>query len=180
VLNPVDLAELLGLASVLLWLRRIARSQPALASPLERHCVLAASAGLGFVWWNAMLARSVHQYAAVAFDPDELFHSTQLQVACSLSWTLIALAVMVGAHRKAVRTPWVVAAVLLAVVVAKLFLLDLERLSTPGKIISFLGVGALLLLVGYVAPVPPKTPLAAKPLGTPDSDSTPNAAGPEP
>jgi uncharacterized membrane protein len=45
--------------------------------------------------------------------------------------------------------------VLLGVVVVKLFLVDLAQLSTPAKIGTFLVVGILLLLVGYLSPVPP-------------------------
>jgi uncharacterized membrane protein len=45
---------------------------------------------------------------------------------------------------------------LLAVVVAKLMLVDLSQTSAPQRIVSFVGVGLLMLLVGYVAPLPPK------------------------
>jgi uncharacterized membrane protein len=182
VLNPVDLAELLGFTSVLLWLRRASSEPPVLLSAPARRAIVATLVGLGFVWWNALLARSVHQYMGVALEPEALFHSTHLQVACSLSWTLIALGAMIIAHRNAARPPWVVAAVLLGVVVAKLFLLDLERLSTPAKIISFLGVGALLLLIGYVAPVPPPAAdrESARPLSAPEPAPTSSAAGSDP
>ncbi len=43
----------------------------------------------------------------------------------------------------------------LGVTVAKLFLVDLSTLSTGAKIVTFLVVGALLLVVGYLSPVPP-------------------------
>ena len=43
----------------------------------------------------------------------------------------------------------------LAVVVGKLFLLDLANSGTVARIVSFLGVGGLLMIIGYVAPVPP-------------------------
>jgi len=41
------------------------------------------------------------------------------------------------------------------VVVGKLFLLDLANSGTVARIVSFLGVGVLLMIIGYVAPVPP-------------------------
>ena len=47
------------------------------------------------------------------------------------------------------------AATLLGVTVAKLFAVDLSTLSTPAKIGTFLVVGALLLVVGYLSPIPP-------------------------
>ena len=48
---------------------------------------------------------------------------------------------------------------LLVLVVAKLFLVDLSNVGGVERIISFLGVGALMLAIGYLAPFPsePKT-----------------------
>jgi uncharacterized membrane protein len=62
---------------------------------------------------------------------------------------------VVGAHlvRRAV---WLVGAALMVVVVAKLFLVDLGNTGTLARVVSFLGVGLLLLVVGYFAPVPPR------------------------
>jgi uncharacterized membrane protein len=47
----------------------------------------------------------------------------------------------------------------LAVVVAKLFLVDLGNLSGLPRVVAFLGAGVLLLVIGFVSPLPP----AAKP-----------------
>ena len=47
-------------------------------------------------------------------------------------------------------------AVLMAVVVAKLFLVDLSGAGTVERIVSFIGVGVLMLVIGYLSPVPPK------------------------
>ena len=44
---------------------------------------------------------------------------------------------------------------LMAVVVLKLFLLDLAGRGTLARVLSFIGVGGLLLLTGYLAPIPP-------------------------
>jgi uncharacterized membrane protein len=62
---------------------------------------------------------------------------------------------MVVAHRMATRTGWIAGATLLAVVVVKLFAVDLSRVGGIERIVSFIGVGLLLLLIGYLAPVPP-------------------------
>jgi uncharacterized membrane protein len=154
IVNTLDLSALLGLIALIAWLLRL--GEDGLANADQRFIGYGLVTALAFTWWNALLARSVHHYADVPFDYDALFASSALQLAFSLSWTLIALSAMVIAHRTQARAPWLGAAALLAVVVAKLFLLDLEHLSTPTKIVSFLGVGALLLLVGYIAPVPPR------------------------
>jgi drug/metabolite transporter (DMT)-like permease len=44
----------------------------------------------------------------------------------------------------------------LAAVVVKLFAVDLAGVGTVGRIVSFLGVGLLMLLIGYLSPVPPQ------------------------
>jgi uncharacterized membrane protein len=59
-----------------------------------------------------------------------------------------------------------VGAGLLAVVVAKLFLVELADRGSLYRIVSFIVVGVLLLVVGYFAPIPPgsksdKAPTAA-------------------
>jgi uncharacterized membrane protein len=50
----------------------------------------------------------------------------------------------------------------MGVVVAKLFLVDLSNVSGVERIVSFIGVGLLMLLIGYLSPVPPRTPEAAR------------------
>ncbi len=62
-------------------------------------------------------------------------------------------------------------------VVVKLFLMDLGNTGALTRVVSFPGVGALLSVVGYFAPVPPapRTPrlrgrvLRTKPLPAPVS-----------
>ena len=79
-----------------------------------------------------------------------------MQAVLSLLWSAIALATMVYANRRQWRTPWMAGATLLGVVVAKLFVVELSQVGTITRIVSFIGVGLLLLLIGYLAPVPPR------------------------
>jgi len=44
----------------------------------------------------------------------------------------------------------------MALVLVKLFLVDLGNSGTVERIVSFIGTGVLLLIVGYFAPVPPR------------------------
>jgi uncharacterized membrane protein len=46
----------------------------------------------------------------------------------------------------------------LGITVLKLFVIDLSGTGSIGRIISFLVVGLLMLVIGYFAPLPPKTP----------------------
>jgi uncharacterized membrane protein len=64
---------------------------------------------------------------------------------------------MIVAARRGLRTVWIVGAVLFGVVIGKLFLVDLSNTGTAERWISFIGVGVLAIVVGYFAPVPPKS-----------------------
>ena len=63
---------------------------------------------------------------------------------------------MVSGNRAADRARWLVGASIMAVVVLKLFFVELGNSGGIERIVSFIVVGLLLLLVGWYAPVPPK------------------------
>jgi len=42
------------------------------------------------------------------------------------------------------------------VVVAKLVLVDMSKVEGVARIIAFIGVGLLMLLIGYFVPLPPR------------------------
>ena len=79
-----------------------------------------------------------------------------VQACLSIFWAVLALALMVVATRIGRRTLWIVGALLMAVVVVKLVLVDLGHLGGIERIVSFIGVGVLMLVIGYFSPVPPK------------------------
>jgi uncharacterized membrane protein len=62
---------------------------------------------------------------------------------------------MLAATRTRARVVWLTGAGLLGVVIAKLFLVDLSHVGTVERIISFVGVGLLMLIIGYFSPLPP-------------------------
>jgi uncharacterized membrane protein len=156
VLNPLDLAVLGAVLVVALWFvegRKLGIPAFATVSPAPGY-VLAAAAG--FMWVNAVLLRTLHHWAAVPFDFDRMLQSDLVQTSFSILWTLIALATMVLATRRGLRAAWLAGGALLLVVVAKLFVVDLSNVGTIARIVSFIGVGVLMLVVGYFSPVPPK------------------------
>jgi uncharacterized membrane protein len=62
---------------------------------------------------------------------------------------------MVAGARRGQRVIWFTGAVLLGIVLAKMFLVDLSRSATVARIVSFIGVGVLMLVIGRFSPVPP-------------------------
>ena len=109
-----------------------------------------------FVMTTAATVRAVHQFTGVPWRSDALFGSDRVQAVLSIYWGLLGFAGMVFGARRAQRAAWLGGAALMAVVVIKLFLVDLGNSGTVERIVSFIGTGALLLVVGYFAPVPPR------------------------
>lgn len=154
-LNPLDIAVGLAFLVVAAWLRSAGEHglQPWLES--MRDVIIGAFAAWGFIWINAILLRSLHHWMDVPFTANAMMSSRLVQAALCILWMLLALGAMVVATRRALRVLWVVGAGLMGLVVAKLFLVDLSGVGTIERIVSFIAVGALMLLVGYVSPVPP-------------------------
>jgi len=155
-LNPLDLAQAGAMLAVATWFLEVRRRglQPLAAAPLSLAWGTAAAAA--FVWANAALLRTLHHWAGVPMHLTLMLRSDLVQAALSLFWTLLALGAMVAGTRRASRPLWLLGAGLMAVVVGKLFLVDLSNIGTVERIVSFLGVGVLMLVIGYLAPVPPK------------------------
>ena len=104
-----------------------------------------------------------------------------VQAGLSIVWTLLALAMMIFGHLRMRREMWLIGAVLIGVVVAKLFFVELSNQGGLARIVSFIGVGVLLLVVGYFAPLPPRraTQASAEPAGPLDPSADPvNPAAP--
>ena len=126
--------------------------------------------GVGlFVALNGVVLRTAHHWGDMPWRLSSLLASKPLQAALTLTWSATALAAMVAATKRRLRPLWMVGAVLLAAVVAKLFLIDLGALSGLPRVIAFLGVGLLLLVIGFLSPLPP----AAQP--EPSRDGGPSA-----
>jgi uncharacterized membrane protein len=118
--------------------------------------LLAAAGGGAFIWVNGILLRTLHHWAGLPFAIDPMLSSRLVQASFSILWTLLAMSAMVLATHRALRPLWVIGAALMGIVVLKLFVVDLSGIGTVERIVSFIGVGLLMLLVGYLSPVPPR------------------------
>jgi len=154
-LNPLDLAEAFVLM-ILVRYWRFLRGMRAEGFPLmDRRVPMPALCALAFLWLNAVLLRTLHQWAGIPFAVDPMMNSTLVQTSLSIFWAVLALVAMLVATRQGWRVVWLVGAALLAVVIAKLFLVDLSNVGSIERIVSFVGVGLLMLIVGYFSPLPP-------------------------
>jgi uncharacterized membrane protein len=156
VLNPLDLAEAGALLVAATWFTEATARGVLAPSPDARRFAFAGFGLAAFVWANGVLLRTLHHWAGVPFSTAAMTRSVLVQASFSIFWTLLALAAMVFATRRGLRPLWIAGAALMAVVVAKLFLVDLSNAGGIARIVSFLVVGVLMLVIGYFSPVPPK------------------------
>jgi uncharacterized membrane protein len=156
-INPLELGLAITLVGIFSWMRR--QLPPLGFSPEHANKLALTTAALSvFALVTAMVMRSAHHWAGVAWRTDALFESMRVQAGLSIVWTLMALALMIGGHLRKLRDVWIIGAVLIGIVVGKLFFVELSNRGSLERIVSFIGVGMLLLVVGYFAPLPPKKP----------------------
>ena len=152
--NPLDLVQAVVYAIAALWLVRVNR----LGLPVAHYRVQLqiAVGATAFLWLNTILLRTLHHWADVPYVLEDMANSMLVQASVSVFWTVCALAMMIWATRRAMRAFWFVGAGLLALTVVKLFLFDLSHVQGIERIVSFIGIGLMLLLIGYFSPLPPK------------------------
>lgn len=150
-LNPLELVHLAGFWVLSAWALKISTLQV-----IKRRFFQYLLPLLVFIWINTLVAKSVHYWSGVRFDMSELLAYPMFQAATSVLWSMLALLFVALARRKLSRNFWLTGITLLGAVVIKLLLFDLVDSGTLGRIISFLAVGVLMLVIGYIAPMPPK------------------------
>lgn len=155
-LNPLEIAQIAVLLAVAIWYQVTRAQGIAPASMVPPKAVFGVLAAIGFMLFNTVLMRSLHHFAGVRYRLPAMFDSAIAQACFAIAWALLALMLMFVAMRRANRTVWICGAALLGVVVVKLLLLDLAQRATVERIVAFIGVGVLMLVIGYLAPLPPK------------------------
>jgi uncharacterized membrane protein len=149
ILNPLELTQLVTLMTVLWW------SWQGWVKVSDKFRWYGWSA-VAFVVLNGIIARATHFWGKVSFEFSALWNVARYQASVSITWTVAALLIMVVATRLKARAAWAVGGVLLAAAVVKLFVVDLAGVGTVGRIVSFIVAGLLILLIGYLSPLPPK------------------------
>ncbi len=178
-LNPTDLTLALALGAMVFWQRALTGAAPLPGGTISLSYAQkwVALGGLAFVAINTVWLRVAHHFFGVTWDAGALFGSFVVQTGYAILWTVLALSLMMIAGRRKQRTLWLVGASLLGVVVVKLLLIDLSNAGGAERIIAFIVVGVLMLVVGYFAPLPPKTKaLASNENPTPRTASAPTPA----
>jgi len=147
-LNPLELTQ----AAALVLLVRSAA-----AAPGNNRGWLPWVAALVAVTVTVMALRAVHHLASIAWDGPVLLASETAQATLTVTWTVLGVLAWVSGSRRGLRGLWLAGALILGAVLIKLVLVDRSYLSNVAGIVSFLGFGLLSVLVGYLAPAPPRT-----------------------
>lgn len=148
-LNPGELAQWAALLLGARWL--YSAKAP---GPLRRRRVpLLALAG--FVALTSTVLHGVHHWGGVPWTVG-LWGSSLAQTSLTVLWSVLGVIAWVWGSRRGQRALWIVGAVLMAVVLAKLVLIDRQHLGNLLGIASFIAYGLLCTVVGYLAPAPPR------------------------
>ena len=154
VLNPLDISQIFCSVILFRWVWKSNKLEYTGFSDKTRYALYYAISTAVFIWLNAVTARTVHYWAKIPFTAHRLHNSALFQTSISILWTLTAFGIMIAGTRKISRNLWFTGAGLLAAVVLKLFFIDLDGSGTVARIVSFLGVGCIMLIIGYLSPLP--------------------------
>ncbi|SDW71941.1 DUF2339 domain-containing protein [Lysobacter enzymogenes] len=164
-LNPMGLVQWAVLLLLGAWL-----ASPMVGDDLRaRRVPLLALAGFGLI--TVEVLRSAHFWGAVPWGPSMLSASL-VQTSLTVVWSVLGVAGWIVGSRRGQRGLWMASAVLMGVVLVKLFTVDRGHLGNLLGIASFIAYGLLCLLVGYFAPAPPSRD--AQPDADAGSDETDN------
>ena len=110
---------------------------------------------LGFAFITMATLRAVHHWHGEPWS-GAILDSGYTQTCLTLVWSLLGVGSMLIGSRRGNRPLWVGGMVLMILICAKLALIDRLYMGNTTGIVSCLGVGILLVGVGYFAPSPPK------------------------
>ncbi|MEO0997386.1 MAG: DUF2339 domain-containing protein, partial [Pseudomonadota bacterium] len=154
-LNPFDAVTALWLVGTVYWWRAGNRGGEltAVATALRLPYLLAAAA---LLVTSVAVARGVHQVTEVPWSLDAIVRSVAVRAALSIFWGSVAAVAMTIGARRSLRPVWFGGAALMGLACLQLVIIALEHSATVAGFVSFLVIGALLLLIGYLAPAPPR------------------------
>ena len=146
-LNPLELSLLLGLVVAAAALRS--------RDDASRLGALAWAGAALFLLTMAVL-RACHQLADLPWSP-EILGQTLAQASLTVAWCVAGVTAWILGSRRRDRALWWLGAGLLGVVLLKLAFVDRLFVGNIAGIVSFLVVGGLLVIVGRIAPTPPRS-----------------------
>jgi uncharacterized membrane protein len=150
VVNPVELFQLALLLVAIRYARQHGSAADSIRVPIAGACFL-------FVTFAGL--RAVHHYTGVAYTP-AILDDRIAQAVLTVLWSIAGVTAWIYGSRRRLWNVWLTGAILMGVVLAKLVIIDRQYVGNLAGIVSFMAVGALLVLVGRIAPTPPRERVA--------------------
>jgi uncharacterized membrane protein len=157
VLNPLDILEGFCIAAVLFFLLK---GRPEEGRLWDRRFPVITGDIMVFLWVNVIIARSVHFYGG--FPLFRIFDSGIFHLCLFIFWGAYGIFHIILGHRRSRRSLWIAGAVLTLADIVKLLLFDLAGTGAVPRISSFFIAGLILLVIGWIAPLPPAAVLPEK------------------
>ena len=155
-LNPLELWQAVCLFSIILWVRKFVLEGNSFSN-WPKPCQWG-TALLFFVWFNQVAVRMCWHYWMDLPSTTiwSVFYTAQCQALIAIFWGVLGLLAILYGQKLHSRILWYAGAALLAADMIKLLLVDLSGTETIVRIVAFLALGGLSLLIGWVAPLPPR------------------------
>jgi uncharacterized membrane protein len=151
-LNPLELGQALCIVVFALWQRAAGQAGGIrFVLPVVPHLLLTLDI-LAFAWLHSMLFRAIANFSGT--DMGLAWGHEFFQALLTILWGLWGMSHLVLGNRTHIRRLWVMGAGLIVADTAKLFLVDLADKDTLVRVISFFALGAIFLLIGWLAPLP--------------------------
>jgi uncharacterized membrane protein len=147
-LHPLALMQVAALVLVAAWW------QPAVAGGAARWR-LPGLAVAAFALVSVETLRACYHWGDAPWS-GAMFSTSLAQTSLTVVWSLLGVLGWIIGSRRGQRALWLAGAVLMAVVLAKLLLVDRQHLGNLLGIASFIAYGLLCTVVGYIAPAPPR------------------------
>ncbi|MDR1975448.1 MAG: DUF2339 domain-containing protein [Campylobacteraceae bacterium] len=109
-----------------------------------------------FLQLNSIILRALSYYLYIPWSFYSLWNNEVTQSFFSIVWTLLSLALIIFANRDKNRNIWYVGMALLSIVIIKLVFRDSVELEGLFRAFVFIGVALLMLVIGFLAPIPPR------------------------
>ncbi|WP_422347225.1 DUF2339 domain-containing protein [Stenotrophomonas sp. DR009] len=151
VLNPAEIGQWLSLLLLARWLYSDQGPQAPQALLNIRMPLLSLAT---FVALTSVVLHGVHQWGGLSWNASMMRFSLA-QTSLTVLWSVLGVIAWVWGSRRGQRVLWMVGAVLMGVVLAKLVIVDRQHLGNLLGIASFIAYGLLCTVVGYLAPAPP-------------------------
>ncbi|WP_077928968.1 DUF2339 domain-containing protein [Wohlfahrtiimonas populi] len=145
IFNAYDLAQILLIACVVHFF---------ITARIKHYIYWSAS--LSLIMITLMIVRTCYFYLGLTHWSISLLFDKNIQIAFTIIWTLLGFTFWVYGSKKRSHLIWNIGAALMGLVLLKLLLIDRSNLGNVTGIISFIGYGLFCLVIGYLAPQPPK------------------------